>query len=43
MTRLPAAALLLRDHFSVRSLDGFGCTGLDAAIGAAGRCLAAVA
>jgi DNA mismatch repair protein MutS len=33
------AALLLRDHFGVQSLDGFGCTGMDAAVGAAGAIL----
>ncbi len=30
---------LLRDHFAVQSLDGFGCHGLRAAIGAAGGIL----
>ncbi len=33
------AALLLRDHFAVQSLDGFGCSGMDAAVGAAGAIL----
>jgi DNA mismatch repair protein MutS len=30
---------LLRDHFAVQSLDGFGCYGLRAAVGAAGAIL----
>jgi DNA mismatch repair protein MutS len=33
------ASMLLRDHFSVQSLDGFGCEGMDAATGAAGAIL----
>jgi len=33
------ASMLLRDHFAVQSLDGFGCEGLDAATGAAGAIL----
>ena len=30
------AAFALREHFTVQSLDGFGCSGMAAAIGAAG-------
>ncbi len=33
------AYFTLRDHFKVQSLDGFGCEGLPAAIGAAGAIL----
>jgi DNA mismatch repair protein MutS len=33
------AAELLRDHFKVQSLDGFGCAGMPAAIGAAGAAI----
>ena len=33
------AGQLLRDHFNVHSLDGFGCAGLHAATGAAGAVL----
>ena len=33
------AAQLLRDHFGVHSLDGYGCAGLHAATGAAGAVL----
>ncbi len=33
------AAELLRDHFKVHSLDGFGCADLPAAVGAAGALL----
>lgn len=33
------AGQLLRDHFNVHSLDGFGCAGLHAACGAAGAVL----
>ena len=33
------AEYTLRDHFKVQSLDGFGCTGLTAAISAAGAVL----
>jgi len=33
------AEFLLRDHFQVQSLDGFGCSGLTAAVGAAGGLL----
>lgn len=33
------AAALLRDHFGVQSLDGFGCGDLHAAVGAAGAIL----
>jgi DNA mismatch repair protein MutS len=35
-----AAKTLLLDHFSVSSLEGFGCGGMPAAIAAAGACLA---
>jgi DNA mismatch repair protein MutS len=39
-TYLPEhATQLLRDHFNVHSLDGFGCAGLHAASGAAGAAL----
>jgi DNA mismatch repair protein MutS len=39
-TYLPEhATQLLRDHFNVHSLDGFGCGGLHAASGAAGAAL----
>jgi len=39
-TYLPEhASQLLRDHFNVHSLDGFGCAGLYAASGAAGAAL----
>ncbi|MGC1481054.1 MAG: DNA mismatch repair protein MutS [Chthoniobacterales bacterium] len=31
--------MALRDHFKVQSLDGFGCSGMRAAIGAAGAAL----
>jgi len=33
------AEFLLKEHFKVQSLDGFGCAGLGAAIGAAGAIL----
>ncbi len=33
------AEFLLREHFKVQSLDGFGCAGMRAAIGAAGAIL----
>jgi len=33
------ASILLRDHYGVQSLDGFGCGGLSAATGAAGAIL----
>ncbi len=33
------ASHLLKEHFGVQSLDGFGCSGLGAAIGAAGAVL----
>jgi DNA mismatch repair protein MutS len=33
------AFFLLRDHFKVQSLDGFGCAGMRAAVGAAGAIL----
>ena len=33
------AYFTLRDHFKVQSLDGFGCQGMDCAIGAAGAIL----
>ena len=33
------AGFTLRDHFKVQSLDGFGCSGMNAAIGAAGAIL----
>lgn len=33
------AYYLLREHFRVQSLDGFGCEGMEAAIGAAGAIL----
>ncbi|HEY3897176.1 MAG TPA: DNA mismatch repair protein MutS [Chthoniobacter sp.] len=36
---LDQAYFTLRDHFKVQSLDGFGCEGLPAAIGAAGAIL----
>lgn len=36
---LDQAYYTLRDHFKVQSLDGFGCEGLPAAIGAAGAIL----
>jgi DNA mismatch repair protein MutS len=36
---LEQAYFTLRDHFKVQSLDGFGCEGLPAAIGAAGAIL----
>ena len=35
-----AATSLLLEHFSVSSLEGFGCEGMHAAIAAAGACLA---
>jgi DNA mismatch repair protein MutS len=34
-----AASELLREHFKVHSLDGFGCTDMPAAVGAAGALL----
>ena len=39
-TFIPGQAMpLLLDHFAVQSLDGFGCSGLSAAVGAAGAAL----
>ncbi|HWB60593.1 MAG TPA: DNA mismatch repair protein MutS, partial [Chthoniobacteraceae bacterium] len=39
-TFLPEQAVfILREHFKVQSLDGFGCAGMNAAVGAAGAVL----